>query len=95
MLHKKMNKKMNKKLYKKTQKGQSLTEYLILVALVAISSIGVVRLLGQTARVQLSNITNALQGSRTKQIKAKEVRESHHSQKDLSDFMKNSSRRDD
>ena len=79
----------------KKQKGQSLTEYLILVALVAISSIGVVRLLGQTARVQLSNITNALQGSRARQIKAEDVRESHHSQKDLSNFMRNTSRRDD
>jgi Flp pilus assembly pilin Flp len=82
-------------LHKKRQKGQSLTEYLILVALVAIASIGVVRLLGQTARVQLSNITNALQGSRARQIKAEEVRESHHSQKDLSNFMRNTSRRDD
>ena len=82
-------------LHKKKQKGQSLTEYLILVALIAISSIGVVRLLGQTARVQLSNITNALQGSRAKQIKAQEVKKSHHSQKDLSNFMKNSSGRDD
>ena len=79
----------------KKQKGQSLTEYLILVALVAISSIGVVRLLGQTARVQLSNITNALQGSKARQIKAEDVRESHHSQKDLSNFMRNTSRRDD
>lgn len=82
-------------LHRKRQKGQSLTEYLILVALIAVSSIGVVRLLGQTARVQLSNITNALQGSKARQIKAQEVRDSHHTQKDLSDFMKNSSRRDD
>ena len=82
-------------LNRKKQKGQSLTEYLILVALIAVSSIGVVRLLGQTARVQLSNITNALQGSKARQIKAQEVRDSHHTQKDLSNFMKNSSRRDD
>jgi len=80
---------------KNKERGQSLTEYLILVALIAISSIGVVRVLGQTARAQLSNITNALQGSRARQIRAQEIKESHHSQKDLSDFMKNSSRRDD
>lgn len=79
---------------KKKQKGQSLTEYLILVALVAVSSIGIIRMLGQTTRAQLANITSALQG-RSSAARMDEVKESHFSQKDLSDFMKNSSRRND
>jgi len=77
----------------KKQKGQSLTEYLILVALVAISSIGIVKLLGQTVSVQFSNITNSLQGREVREIKANEVRDTLHSEKDLSDFMKNSTNR--
>ncbi len=77
----------------KKQKGQSLTEYLILVALVAVSAIGVVELLGQTTRTQFANITNALQGSHAKQIKSEKIRETHHSKKDLSNFMRNSSGR--
>ena len=80
MLHKKSN----------PQKGQSLTEYLILVALVAISSIGIIKLLGQTVTVQFSNITNSLQGRNVKKIEASEVRETLHTEKDLSDFMRNS-----
>lgn len=79
----------------KKQRGQSLTEYLILVALIAISSIGIIRVLGQTTRAQLSNITNALQGGQSRRIKAEKVRATHYSQKDLSDFMRNSSNRSD
>lgn len=75
---------------KRKQKGQSLTEYLILVALVAISSIGIVKLLGHTVNVQFSNITNSLQGRGTRRIEANEVRETLHTEKDLSDFMRNS-----
>lgn len=78
---------------RKKQKGQSLTEYLILVALVAVSSIGIVRILGQTTRVQLANVTRALQGGHSKRLKADQVKKTHYSQKDLSDFMSNSSNR--
>ncbi len=80
---------------KKKERGQGLTEYLILVALIAISSIGIIRVLGQTTRAQLSNITNALQGGHSRRIKAEKVRSTHYSKKDLSDFMRNSSNRDD
>lgn len=79
---------------KNKQKGQSLTEYLILVALVAISSIGIVKLLGHTVNVQFSNITNALQGRNVKKIESNEVRDTLHTEKDLSDFMRNSTNRD-
>ena len=51
---------------KKNQKGQSLTEYLILVALIAVSSIGIVRVLGQTTQAQIANITYSLQGKSRK-----------------------------
>ncbi len=61
------------------------------MALIAISSIGIIRVLGQTTRAQLSNITNALQGGHSTKIKPLKVKTSHHSQKDLSNFLKNSS----
>lgn len=80
---------------KKKQKGQSLTEYLILVALVAISSIGIVRVLGQTTSTQLANITNALQGGKGKILKAENVKKAHYSKKDLSTFMNNTSNRNE
>lgn len=87
-----MNKQNNSR---KNQKGQSLTEYLILVSLLAISSIGIVRVLGQTTQAQLANITNALQGGKAVKIKAEKVRPTHYSKKDLSNFMNNSSVRND
>lgn len=80
---------------KKKQSGQSLTEYLILVALIAISSIGIIRILGQTTRAQLANVTNALQGNHSAKIKSEDVRETHYNKNDLSNFMKNSSNKND
>lgn len=81
--------------YMKKQKGQGLTEYLILVALIAVSSIGIIRMLGNTTRVQLANITRSLQGGHSKKIKADKVKETHYNQKDLSNFMNNASQKDD
>jgi Tfp pilus assembly protein PilV len=80
---------------KNKQSGQSLTEYLILVALIAISSIGIIRILGQTTRAQLANITNALQGNHSVKIKSDNVEETHYNTNDLSNFMKNSSNKND
>ena len=73
----------------KRQQGQSLTEYLILVALIAVSSIGIVRMLGQTTSTQLANITRALQGNKPKQLKSLKVEKRHYSKKDMSSFMQN------
>ncbi len=69
------------------QKGQGLTEYLILVAILAVASIGIVRVFGQTITSQFTNITYAIQGN-SKQIKPTNIKvESKlHSNKDLSNF---------
>ncbi len=78
---------------RKRQRGQSLTEYLILVALIAISSIGVIRVLGDTTKVQLANIAKGLQGGHVKKIDNVEIKKSLYSTKDLSNFLDNSSYR--
>ncbi len=78
---------------RKRQRGQSLTEYLILVALIAISSIGVIRVLGDTTKVQLANIAKGLQGGHETQIKRPKIKKSLYSTKDLSNFLDNSSYR--
>lgn len=78
---------------KSCQKGQGLIEYIILVALVAVGSIGVVRVLGQTTTAQLSNITLSLQGGNNRaKVNSSQVTESLYSKKDLSDFMKNTTK---
>ena len=90
-----MQQNQNSKKQRDKQRGQSLTEYLILVSLIAVSSIGIIRVLGQTTQTQLANITQALQGGHAAKIKAEKVQEKHYSKKDLSNFMNNSSNRND
>lgn len=45
------------------QRGQGLTEYIIIVALVAIAAIGLVNIFGNQLRHQLSTIIAAMSGS--------------------------------
>lgn len=70
----------------KNQRGQGLVEYLILVALMAVASIGIVRVLNQTVSAKLASATLALQGKK-KSITAETVTEGLYEKKDLSDFI--------
>ena len=47
----------------KNQRGQGMTEYLIIVALIAIAAIGVVTVFGQDIRQLFSGTTNSLAGN--------------------------------
>ncbi len=69
----------------KSQKGQSLIEYLILVALVAIGSMAVLRVLGQNISSRLATIAYKIQGVDRK-ARYEQVRESDYKKKDMSDF---------
>jgi Flp pilus assembly pilin Flp len=55
---------MNKRI--SNNRGQSLVEYLIIVALVAVATIGVVRVVGYNISANFTNISNALANSSTK-----------------------------
>lgn len=46
----------------KQQKGQGMTEYIIIVALIAVSAIGVYSLFGQTIRNQTAGLTKEMSG---------------------------------
>ncbi len=48
--------------YKSAQVGQAMTEYIIVVALLAIASIAVYQFLGQTVRSQTAAIATELSG---------------------------------
>lgn len=54
------------KTIKLNNRGQSLIEYLIIVALVAIASIGVVRILSYNVSANFTNISNSLANSTSK-----------------------------
>ena len=68
------------------QKGQGLIEYLIIVALMAVATIGIVRVLGQTVTAKFASATYALQGTK-KSVRVETIDESLHKKKDLGDFM--------
>lgn len=69
----------------KSKKGQSLIEYLVLVALIAIGSMAVIRVLGQNISSRLATIAYKIQGVDRK-ARYEQVRESDYKKKDMSDF---------
>ncbi len=76
---------MRKEANLKNDRGQGLIEYLIIVAIVGVATMGIIRILGQTLSAKFTSVTYALQG-RSKSVAPSEIRETHYKQKDLSDF---------
>lgn len=68
------------------QRGQGLIEYLIIVALVAVATIGVVRVLGQAVSSRFNTVTYALQGKK-KTTKIENLEDHQLKKRDLGDFM--------
>jgi len=60
----------NTKTSARRQRGQGMTEYIIIVALIAIAAIGVYNEFGKTVRDQTSAMAEGLAGSDTKSTKA-------------------------
>ncbi len=75
------------------KKGQGLIEYLILVAIIAIGTLGIVRVVGQNLNSQFSSVAMALQGEK-KKFKKEKVNETHYELKDLSNFLNGSASRE-
>jgi Flp pilus assembly pilin Flp len=67
--------------------GQGLTEYIIVVALVAIAAIGIVNIFGNQLRNQFSTIITAMSGSSQKKVEslADQARQESN-KKNLSDY---------
>lgn len=72
-----------------TQKGQGLIEYLIIVAIMAVATIGIVRVMGQTVSSRFATITWALQGKK-KSAAMEQVHERLYEKKDLGNFFNGS-----
>lgn len=72
------------------QSGQGMIEYLIVVALIAVATIGIVRVVGQNVSVQFANIAKALGSGDDRQYKAGEIDDHMYKKKDLGDFLKGS-----
>lgn len=75
---------MNKQELKK-QRGQGLIEYLIIVAIMAVTAVGILRVMGQTVTAKFATITYALQGKK-RIARSEQVTDHHYRKKDFSDF---------
>ena len=71
----------------KNNKGQSMVEYMIIVALMAVSTMGIMRVLSQTTSGKLAKITQSLQGGKAQiQVKFEKINQSDVRKKDMSNF---------
>lgn len=77
----------------KCQKGQGLVEYLIIVAMMGIASLGVIRFLNQTVNAQFGNVVYKLQGS-GKRAQKDTLDENTFKKKDMSSFLNGSASKD-
>ena len=74
----------------KNQKGQSLVEYLIIVALVAVATIGMVKVVGTNINVHFANIAKALGGD-TSEVQPVKVQAKQVETRNLGNYMKGAS----
>ena len=74
--------------------GQGLIEYLILVALMGVATIGVIRTLNQTVKSRFANAIYALQGKKQK-AKTHQLKKEDYQRSDLSNFMSGAASSDD
>ena len=80
---------MKSSLPHQNQRGQGLIEYLIIVAIMAVSTIGIVSVMGQTVKGKFASITSSLQG-RTQKIGPTAVDANLYQKSDLGNFFENS-----
>ena len=75
------------------QKGQGLIEYLILVAIMGVATIGIMRTLNQTVKSRFANAIYALQG-RNQKATTHNMKKEEYQRSDLSNFMSGSASSD-
>jgi len=79
----------------KNQKGQGLVEYLILLALMGVATIGIVRVLNQNVKAQFANVICGLQGGNCRKAQPERINRNDYRKGDLSDFLNGSRGRGD
>jgi len=75
-------------------KGQSLIEYVILVALVGVATMGMVRVLQKSVKVNLANVVHALQSDGKRKESQERITDDELRKSDFGDFMNGASSRD-
>ena len=70
----------------RSAKGQGMTEYIIIVALIAIAAIGVVSLFGDNIRGLFSASANGLAGMESTEPETESAWDEHYMHKNLKNF---------
>ena len=71
----------------RNQRGQALIEYLVIVALVVVASIGIMSVIGQNIRTQFANVSNALRGRPEERATPERARNEQITGKHFGDFL--------
>lgn len=69
------------------QKGQGLVEYLVLVALISVATIGVIKVVGKNLAKQYENINRAMGAKTSEKLEIENASSANLKQKDLSNFI--------
>jgi Flp pilus assembly pilin Flp len=70
----------------RSRKGQGMTEYIIIVALIAIAAIGVVSLFGDNIRALFATSANALAGEESAKSKTSVAKKKLYKHRGLQNF---------
>jgi Flp pilus assembly pilin Flp len=68
-----------------SKRGQALSEYLILTALIGVASIAVVQVLSKNLRSKMAEVSEAIRGQK-KSYQGQAIEEKHFKTYDLGDF---------
>lgn len=74
----------------KNSRGQGMVEYMILVALIAAGTIGVIRVVGYNIGIQYENINRAMGAKTADPLTVQNATSTQLNKKDLSDFLNGS-----
>lgn len=71
----------------KNQRGQGLLEYIVLIALVGVASMGMIRILQHSLKANFANVIFALQDDSRRKVSAEKITEDDLRKSDFGDFM--------
>lgn len=79
-----------------SKKGQGLIEYLIIVALIAVASMAIMRVMSQTVQAKFAKVTQVLQGGNNSvDVRVEAIQEQHFKKKDMNDFFYGTRKQDE
>lgn len=71
----------------RNSRGQGLIEYVILVAIIAVGTMGMVRMLQKSVKVNMATVVYTLQGDHKRKASHERIEDSDLKKTDFSDFM--------